>query len=175
MYDQRSAAYDGSTGGDPQLAQQLQGLRVQAPTSSATTASGYGFSDPKAEMQYYMRLSLDGVFTDFPLTGVEAVPGAALAVDAGAVPGRHAPAGPASRPASWEGPAIYTARFVLSDPRGPAMPIYAYNCGSCGHAKDVLQKISDAPLTRLPGLRRGDASSSRSPPPASSSRARAGT
>ena len=27
------------------------------------------------------------------------------------------------------------------------MPIYAYKCGSCGHAKDVLQKLSDAPLT----------------------------
>lgn len=27
------------------------------------------------------------------------------------------------------------------------MPIYAYKCSSCGHAKDVLQKISDAPLT----------------------------
>jgi len=27
------------------------------------------------------------------------------------------------------------------------MPIYAYKCESCGHAKDVLQKISDAPLT----------------------------
>jgi len=25
------------------------------------------------------------------------------------------------------------------------MPIYAYQCGSCGHAKDVLQKIADAP------------------------------
>ncbi len=30
------------------------------------------------------------------------------------------------------------------------MPIYAYRCGSCGHAKDVLQKISDAPLTVCP-------------------------
>jgi putative FmdB family regulatory protein len=30
------------------------------------------------------------------------------------------------------------------------MPIYAYQCGSCGHAKDVLQKISDAPLTVCP-------------------------
>ena len=30
------------------------------------------------------------------------------------------------------------------------MPIYAYRCGTCGHAKDVLQKISDAPLTRCP-------------------------
>lgn len=30
------------------------------------------------------------------------------------------------------------------------MPIYAYRCGSCGHAKDVLQKLSDAPLTTCP-------------------------
>jgi putative FmdB family regulatory protein len=30
------------------------------------------------------------------------------------------------------------------------MPIYAYKCSTCGHAKDVLQKISDAPLTDCP-------------------------
>ena len=30
------------------------------------------------------------------------------------------------------------------------MPIYAYKCGSCGHAKDVLQKISDNPQTQCP-------------------------
>ena len=30
------------------------------------------------------------------------------------------------------------------------MPIYAYKCESCGHAKDVLQKISDAPLSACP-------------------------
>lgn len=30
------------------------------------------------------------------------------------------------------------------------MPIYAYRCSSCGHAKDVLQKLSDAPLTTCP-------------------------
>lgn len=30
------------------------------------------------------------------------------------------------------------------------MPIYAYRCESCGHAKDVLQKLSDAPLTDCP-------------------------
>src|SRR5512140_913312 len=30
------------------------------------------------------------------------------------------------------------------------MPIYAYKCGSCGHAKDVLQKLSDAPLAVCP-------------------------
>ena len=30
------------------------------------------------------------------------------------------------------------------------MPIYAYKCDACGHAKDVLQKVSDAPLTLCP-------------------------
>ena len=30
------------------------------------------------------------------------------------------------------------------------MPIYAYKCASCGHAKDVLQRLSDAPLTTCP-------------------------
>jgi len=30
------------------------------------------------------------------------------------------------------------------------MPIYAYRCSACGHAKDVLQKLSDAPLTACP-------------------------
>lgn len=30
------------------------------------------------------------------------------------------------------------------------MPIYAYKCESCGFAKDVLQKISDAPLEVCP-------------------------
>ena len=30
------------------------------------------------------------------------------------------------------------------------MPIYAYRCAACGHAKDVLQKISDAPLVDCP-------------------------
>jgi len=36
-------------------------------------ASGYGFTDPQAEMAYYMQLGVDGVFTDFPDTGVAAV------------------------------------------------------------------------------------------------------
>ncbi len=35
-------------------------------------ASGYGFKDPKAEMQYYMRLGVDGLFTDFTATGIAA-------------------------------------------------------------------------------------------------------
>lgn len=30
------------------------------------------------------------------------------------------------------------------------MPIYAYRCGSCGFEQDVLQKVSDAPLTVCP-------------------------
>lgn len=30
------------------------------------------------------------------------------------------------------------------------MPIYAYRCETCGHAKDVIQKFSDAPLTVCP-------------------------
>jgi putative FmdB family regulatory protein len=30
------------------------------------------------------------------------------------------------------------------------MPIYAYRCESCGFGKDVLQKLSDAPLTQCP-------------------------
>ena len=30
------------------------------------------------------------------------------------------------------------------------MPIYAYRCAECGHAKDVLQKLSDPVLTTCP-------------------------
>jgi putative FmdB family regulatory protein len=30
------------------------------------------------------------------------------------------------------------------------MPIYAYRCGECGHATDVLQKLSDPLLTTCP-------------------------
>ncbi len=30
------------------------------------------------------------------------------------------------------------------------MPIYAYGCTSCGAQKDVMQKMSDAPLTACP-------------------------
>lgn len=30
------------------------------------------------------------------------------------------------------------------------MPIYAYKCSTCGHAADVLQKISADPLTQCP-------------------------
>ena len=28
------------------------------------------------------------------------------------------------------------------------MPIYAYKCAVCGHSQDVLQKVSDEPLTQ---------------------------
>lgn len=30
------------------------------------------------------------------------------------------------------------------------MPIYAYKCDACGFSKDVLQKMSDAPLQECP-------------------------
>ncbi len=30
------------------------------------------------------------------------------------------------------------------------MPIYAYRCAACGHARDVLQKVSDPVLTECP-------------------------
>jgi len=30
------------------------------------------------------------------------------------------------------------------------MPIYAYGCSSCGLQKDVMQKMSEAPLTTCP-------------------------
>lgn len=30
------------------------------------------------------------------------------------------------------------------------MPIYEYRCGSCGTRREVLQKMSDAPLTDCP-------------------------
>lgn len=51
-----------------------KGLQVHTWTFR-NDASGYGFADPKAEMQYYMKLGIDGVFTDFPATGVAAVAG----------------------------------------------------------------------------------------------------
>ncbi len=44
------------------------------------------------------------------------------------------------------------------------MPIYAYKCESCGHAKDVLQKISDAPLTECPACGAPKFSKQRSAP-----------
>lgn len=30
------------------------------------------------------------------------------------------------------------------------MPIYEYQCKSCGHEQDILQKMSDEPLTQCP-------------------------
>lgn len=30
------------------------------------------------------------------------------------------------------------------------MPIYAYKCHACGHEQDVLQKVSDVPLSTCP-------------------------
>ena len=63
---------DGSTGVIEMA--HAKGLMVHTWTFR-NDASGYGFADPKAEMQYYMKLGVDGVFTDFPGTGVAAVKG----------------------------------------------------------------------------------------------------
>ena len=63
---------DGSTG-VVELAH-AKGLLVHTWTFR-DDASGYGFTDPKAEMQHYMRLGVDGLFTDFPGTGVAALKG----------------------------------------------------------------------------------------------------
>lgn len=35
------------------------------------------------------------------------------------------------------------------------MPIYEYQCGSCGHQLEVLQKMSDAPLVNCPACQQG--------------------
>ena len=61
---------DGSTG-VIEAAHQA-GLLVHAYTFR-NDASGYGFADPEQEMTHYFRLGVDGVFTDFPDTGVAAL------------------------------------------------------------------------------------------------------
>jgi len=60
---------DGSTGVIEAAHQ--RGLLVHTWTFR-NDASGYGFKDPQAEMEYYMRLGVDGLFTDFTATGVAA-------------------------------------------------------------------------------------------------------
>lgn len=45
-----------------------------------------------------------------------------------------------------------------------AMPIYEYACKSCGFEKDVLQKISDAPLTECPQCKENEFSKRLSAP-----------
>jgi putative FmdB family regulatory protein len=34
------------------------------------------------------------------------------------------------------------------------VPIYEYQCESCGHALEALQKLSDAPLTECPACQK---------------------
>ncbi len=36
------------------------------------------------------------------------------------------------------------------------MPIYEYQCETCGHSMEALQKISDAPLTDCPACGKAD-------------------
>ncbi len=68
---------DGSTG-VIELAHS-RGLLVHAYTFR-NDASGYGFADPQAEIEYYFRAGVDGVFTDFPDTGVAALNAVTAAV-----------------------------------------------------------------------------------------------
>ncbi|GAB2892797.1 hypothetical protein GCM10027046_22120 [Uliginosibacterium flavum] len=60
---------DGSTGVIERA--HAKGLLVHTWTFR-NDASGYGFKDPTVEMQAYFKLGIDGVFTDFPATGVAA-------------------------------------------------------------------------------------------------------
>jgi glycerophosphoryl diester phosphodiesterase len=63
---------DGSTG----VVERAHGKGLLVHTwTFRNDASGYGFTDPREEMLYYMRLGVDGVFTDFPATGVAALNG----------------------------------------------------------------------------------------------------
>jgi putative FmdB family regulatory protein len=50
---------------------------------------------------------------------------------------------------TWPEPSHVECCFYWKT-QGFAMPIYAYRCESCGHAKDVLQKMSDPVLTTCP-------------------------
>jgi putative FmdB family regulatory protein len=56
----------------------------------------------------------------------------------------RASAGMLERP---PGAASYNFLFCV---KGLAMPIYAYRCSACGHAKDVLQRLSDPVLSTCP-------------------------
>lgn len=43
---------------------------------------------------------------------------------------------------------------ALTSVRGNNMPTYEYQCQACGHRFDILQKITEGPLTRCPKCQR---------------------
>jgi len=45
---------------------------------------------------------------------------------------------------------VPTRRFNPSRKEFAPMPIYAYKCATCGHAEDIMQKMSDDPRTTCP-------------------------
>ena len=49
----------------------------------------------------------------------------------------------------------YNQRLCTTPFSPSAMPIYAYRCTSCGHTKDILQKMSDPVLTDCPACGAG--------------------
>lgn len=77
IVDARDRRLDGSTGVIE--AAHDAGLLVHTWTFR-NDQIGYqlGFADPQAEMTYFMQLGVDGVFTDFPDTGVAALQAAAV-------------------------------------------------------------------------------------------------
>lgn len=83
--DGRLTAADRRVVGDTGIVERAHGLglRVHAWTFR-DDAGGHGFADPVAEIAHYFALGVDGVFTDFPATGVAAR--------------RMLPGGPASAP-----------------------------------------------------------------------------
>ena len=59
-------------------------------------------------------------------------------------------AGLPATPTLEAAPTGYNFLFWINSLCDNAMPIYAYRCAACGHSRDVLQKLSDAPLTTCP-------------------------
>jgi putative FmdB family regulatory protein len=49
----------------------------------------------------------------------------------------------------WRRPIRCRSRKLVSL-RGRSMPFYEYECSACSHQVEVLQKISDAPLSKCP-------------------------
>ena len=59
-------------------------------------------------------------------------------------------ASPLNKPENYNYKLLRAAGACACRPICFSMPIYAYKCSHCGFAKDVLQKMSDAPLKVCP-------------------------
>jgi putative FmdB family regulatory protein len=45
---------------------------------------------------------------------------------------------------------LHPNSMSLAEPKVNVVPIYEYQCESCGHALEILQKLSDAPAVDCP-------------------------